>query len=125
MVATAGSVAAGSVIGHGISNWLFGGREAPSEPAAQAPAEPELAAQSSAWASGQQHQQTQATSCERQAKGTFFVRDMRRSSVRVMRWIEDFTLCLEKADLPSCTYYLEQLKAVRVLLSCYSVTLTS
>ena len=26
----------------------------------------------------------------------------------------DFTLCLEKADMPSCTWYLEQLKAVRV-----------
>jgi hypothetical protein len=26
-------------------------------------------------------------------------------------------MCLEKADMPSCTYYLEQLKAVRLLLS--------
>jgi hypothetical protein len=37
--------------------------------------------------------------------------------VRRRTWLSffgaDFTLCLEKADMQSCSYYLEQLKAVR------------
>lgn len=36
----------------------------------------------------------------------------------------DFTRCLEKADLPSCTWYLEQLKAVSIIwcfASCYTI----
>jgi hypothetical protein len=75
MAATAGSVAVGSTIGHGISNMLFGGgggtQEAPPV---------------------QQQQEFQSgISCEVQAK--------------------EFTKCLEKADLPSCSWYLEQLKA--------------
>jgi hypothetical protein len=28
------------------------------------------------------------------------------------RRVAEFTKCLEKADMPSCTWYLEQLKAV-------------
>lgn len=35
MAATAGSVAVGSTIGHGISNMLFGGRGEAAAPAAQ------------------------------------------------------------------------------------------
>lgn len=35
-----------------------------------------------------------------------------------MSWREtEFTQCLEKADLPSCTWYLEQLKAVSLFYS--------
>jgi len=84
MAATAGSVAIGSTIGHGISSMLFGGggaSEAPA-PAQSAPA-----------------QQQQSISCEVQAK--------------------DFTKCLEKADLPSCTWYLEQLKACQAAAAPY------
>jgi hypothetical protein len=83
MAATAGSVAIGSTIGHGLSNMLFGGSSsAPVEHAA--PPAPAPVQNASTFAAGH--------SCEVQAK--------------------DFTLCLEKADLQSCSYYLEQLKAV-------------
>jgi coiled-coil-helix-coiled-coil-helix domain-containing protein 2 len=80
MAATAGSVAVGSTIGHGISSMLFGGRSesAPVEQQQQAPA--------------QQNTSSFASNCEGQAK--------------------EFSKCLEKADLPSCSWYLEQLKAV-------------
>lgn len=80
MAATAGSVAVGSTIGHGISSMLFGGRSesAPVEQQHQAPA--------------QQNTSSFASSCEGQAK--------------------EFSKCIEKADLPSCSWYLEQLKAV-------------
>lgn len=80
MAATAGSVAVGSTIGHGISSMLFGGRSesAPVEQQHQAPA--------------QQNASSFAANCEGQAK--------------------EFSKCLEKADLPSCSWYLEQLKAV-------------
>lgn len=81
MAATAGSVAVGSTIGHGLSSMLFGGR---SEPAPAAPAA-EPVNQQSSFARG-------PVSCENQAK--------------------EFTQCLEKAPYESCTYYLEQLKAV-------------
>ncbi|KAI0631234.1 hypothetical protein C8Q77DRAFT_1132192 [Trametes polyzona] len=86
MAATAGSVAVGSTIGHGISNMLFGGSS--STPAApEAPAAPV------------QQQHAQGLSCEVQAK--------------------EFTKCLETADLPSCTWYLEQLKACQAAASRY------
>ncbi|KAI0325160.1 hypothetical protein GY45DRAFT_1261356 [Cubamyces sp. BRFM 1775] len=80
MAATAGSVAVGSTIGHGLSHMLFGGSS--SAPAPEAPAAPVQ----------QQQQQASGLSCEVQAK--------------------EFTKCLEAADLPSCSWYLEQLKAV-------------
>lgn len=83
MAATAGSVAVGSTIGHGLSSMLFGGR---SSEAAPAPA-PEAAAPVN-----QNNGFSRGISCEIQAK--------------------DFTQCLEKAPYESCTYYLEQLKAV-------------
>ncbi|KAM6503411.1 hypothetical protein JOM56_000354, partial [Amanita muscaria] len=88
MAATAGSVAIGSTIGHGISNMLFGSsHSATAAPETQAPPV-------------QQQQQNQnGISCETQAK--------------------DFTKCLEKADLPSCTWYLEQLKACQAAASPY------
>ncbi len=81
MAATAGSVAVGSTIGHGVSSMLFGGRSesAPVEQQHQAPA--------------QQNTSSFAPNCEVQAK--------------------EFSKCIEKADLPSCSWYLDQLKAVR------------
>ncbi|KAF9010028.1 hypothetical protein BDQ17DRAFT_1235011, partial [Cyathus striatus] len=79
MAATAGSVAVGSTIGHGLSSMLFGGGGHAAAPEAPAPAAP------------MQQQQSGGLSCEVQAK--------------------DFTKCLEKADLQSCSWYLEQLKA--------------
>ncbi|GJE94835.1 hypothetical protein PsYK624_110100 [Phanerochaete sordida] len=87
MAATAGSVAVGSTIGHGLSSMLFGSSSpAPAEPAAPAQAPP-------------QNYQTSGVSCEAQAK--------------------EFTKCLEKADLPSCTWYLEQLKACQAAAAPY------
>ncbi|KAJ7666123.1 hypothetical protein DFH06DRAFT_984768, partial [Mycena polygramma] len=82
MAATAGSVAIGSTIGHGLSNMLFGGGGQAAEQAPPA-----------------QQQQQQSMSCEIPAK--------------------DFTKCLEKADMPSCTYYLEQLKACQAAAAPY------
>jgi hypothetical protein len=81
MAATAGSVAIGSTIGHGVSSMLFGGRSesAPVEQQHQATAQ-------------QQNTSSFASNCEGQAK--------------------EFSKCIEKADLPSCSWYLEQLKAV-------------
>lgn len=58
MAATAGSVAVGSTIGHGLSNMLFGGRSE----AAPAPEAQPVPAQ-------QQSYQSQGISCEGQAKG--------------------------------------------------------
>ncbi|KJA23138.1 hypothetical protein HYPSUDRAFT_40296 [Hypholoma sublateritium FD-334 SS-4] len=86
MAATAGSVAVGSTIGHGLSSMLFGGSSS-AAPAAEAPPVQ------------QQQQQGTGISCEVQAK--------------------DFTRCLEKADMPSCTWYLEQLKACQAAASPY------
>ncbi|KAH8828973.1 hypothetical protein DL96DRAFT_1596131 [Flagelloscypha sp. PMI_526] len=84
MAATAGSVAVGSTIGHGLSSMLFGGSSsAPAEQQAPAPT---------------QHQNT-SINCELQAK--------------------DFTKCLDKADLNSCSYYLEQLKACQAAAAPY------
>jgi len=78
MAATAGSVAIGSTIGHGLSSMLFGGSSAPAPVEAAAPVP-------------QQNFQGQGISCDVQAK--------------------DFTKCLEAADMASCSWYLEQLKA--------------
>ncbi|KAF4583469.1 CHCH domain-containing protein [Pleurotus pulmonarius] len=83
MAATAGSVAIGSTIGHGLSNMLFGGSSHAAAPAEQAVPT----------------QQQMAPSCEIQAK--------------------EFTKCLDKADLPSCTWYLEQLKACQAAAAPY------
>lgn len=80
MAATAGSVAVGSTIGHGLSSMLFGGRSE------AAPAEQQHQAVP------QQNTSSFAPNCEVQAK--------------------DFSQCIEKADLQSCSWYLEQLKAV-------------
>ncbi|KAF8493379.1 hypothetical protein F5888DRAFT_1617881, partial [Russula emetica] len=87
MAATAGSVAVGSTIGHGISSMLFGGRSesAPVEQQHQAPA--------------QQNTSSFAPNCEVQAK--------------------EFSKCIDKADLPSCSWYLEQLKACQAAASQY------
>ncbi|TFK38103.1 hypothetical protein BDQ12DRAFT_606350 [Crucibulum laeve] len=88
MAATAGSVAVGSTIGHGLSSMLFGGssQAAPAEAQAAPPVQ-------------QQQSSTSGINCEIQAK--------------------DFTKCLEKADLPSCTWYLEQLKACQAAAAPY------
>ncbi|KAF9557618.1 hypothetical protein CPC08DRAFT_710216 [Agrocybe pediades] len=85
MAATAGSVAVGSTIGHGLSSMLFGGSSSASE-AQAAPVQ-------------QQQQQQSSISCEVQAK--------------------DFTKCLEKADINSCSWYLEQLKACQAAAAPY------
>jgi coiled-coil-helix-coiled-coil-helix domain-containing protein 2 len=63
MAATAGSVAIGSTIGHGLSNMLFGGSSSHSEapaPVAAAPVDQQSTMQ-----------QGRGMSCEVQAKGTF------------------------------------------------------
>lgn len=60
MAATAGSVAAGSVIGHGISSMLFGGGGGHAAAATEAPAA----------APPMQQQQSSGIQCELQAKGT-------------------------------------------------------
>ncbi|KAF8549647.1 hypothetical protein OG21DRAFT_1420979 [Imleria badia] len=86
MAATAGSVAAGSVIGHGVSQMLFGGSNSATTAEPAAPA--------------QQQSFQSASACDVQAK--------------------DFTRCLDKADLPSCSYYLEQLKACQEAARQYS-----
>ncbi|KAJ8592977.1 hypothetical protein M405DRAFT_732351 [Rhizopogon salebrosus TDB-379] len=86
MAATAGSVAVGSTIGHGISSMLFGSSSH------AAPVEPAVPVQ-------QQAYQNTSASCEVQAK--------------------DFTKCLDKADLQSCSWYLEQLKACQAAASPY------
>lgn len=88
MAATAGSVAIGSTIGHGLSSMLFGGSSNSAAPVAEAPPVQQ-----------QQQQQMGGVSCEVQAK--------------------DFTRCLEKADLPSCTWYLDQLKACQAAAAPY------
>ncbi|KAG8216674.1 hypothetical protein J3R82DRAFT_6875 [Butyriboletus roseoflavus] len=86
MAATAGSVAVGSTIGHGISHMLFGGSNSATTAEPAAPV---------------QQQSFQSTpACDTQAK--------------------DFTRCLDKADLQSCSYYLEQLKACQAAAAQYS-----
>ncbi|OBZ67336.1 Mitochondrial intermembrane space cysteine motif-containing protein MIX17 [Grifola frondosa] len=94
MAATAGSVAVGSTIGHGISSMLFGGSSSQPAAAPEAYAQPAQASPVQ-----QQSYQGQGISCEVQAK--------------------EFTKCLEKADLPSCTWYLEQLKACQAAAAPY------
>ena len=61
MAATAGSVAVGSTIGHGISNMLFGGR---SEPAPAQEAQPPVQQQQSYYGA--------TRNCDFQAKGMDF-----------------------------------------------------
>jgi len=56
MAATAGSIAVGSTIGHGISHMLFGGSNEAAAPAQSAPVQ-------------QQQQYQSGVSCEVQAKG--------------------------------------------------------
>lgn len=62
MAATAGSVAVGSTIGHGLSSMLFGGSSS-AAPEAAPPVAQSAPVQ-------QQTYQTQGISCEGQAKGT-------------------------------------------------------
>ncbi|KZT23706.1 hypothetical protein NEOLEDRAFT_1179923 [Neolentinus lepideus HHB14362 ss-1] len=95
MAATAGSVAVGSTVGHGISSMLFGGSSARAE---EQPSPQQLNQQANAAPYANQ-QQAAGISCEGQAK--------------------EFTKCLEKADLPSCTWYLEQLKACQAAAAPY------
>ncbi|KIY47371.1 hypothetical protein FISHEDRAFT_74673 [Fistulina hepatica ATCC 64428] len=92
MAATAGGVAVGSTIGHGISSMLFGGS---SSSAAEVPAAPAPAAP----VQYQQQSSGSGISCDVQAK--------------------DFTTCLERADYNSCTWYLEQLKACQAAAAPY------
>ncbi|KAJ9099694.1 hypothetical protein QFC20_005627 [Naganishia adeliensis] len=85
IASTAAGVAGGSVIGHGISNMLFGSsRPAEAAPPAEAPVN-----QQQQWAS---NAAAQAPQCSIEAK--------------------DFTKCLDATnDFQSCSYYLEALKA--------------
>ncbi|KAK2461238.1 hypothetical protein APHAL10511_006765 [Amanita phalloides] len=92
MAATAGSVAIGSTIGHGLSSMLFGSSHAAPAQEAQSPPVQQQQQQ-------QQHQFQSPINCDVQAK--------------------EFTKCLEKADLPSCTWYLEQLKACQAAAAPY------
>ncbi|TXT13616.1 hypothetical protein VHUM_00983 [Vanrija humicola] len=78
---TMGGAVAGSVVGHGISNMLFGG----SRPAEQAPPPAEYAQQ--------QQQQAAGASCDIQAKD--FTKCLEATN----------------GDMNSCSYYLEALKA--------------
>ncbi|KAH0835835.1 hypothetical protein J3R83DRAFT_9703 [Lanmaoa asiatica] len=87
MAATAGSVAVGSAVGHGISHMLFGGSSSATTAEPAAPVQQQQSFQS-------------APACDAQAK--------------------DFTRCLDKADLQSCSYYLEQLKACQAAAAQYS-----
>ena len=89
MAATAGSVAVGSTIGHGISSMLFGGSSSHSAPVEQQA--PPVQQQQQSYSSG--------ISCEVQAK--------------------EFTKCLDKADIQSCSWYLEQLKACQAAAAQY------
>ena len=98
MAATAGSVAVGSTIGHGLSSMLFGGGQAAPPVEQQAPPQQ------------QQQNYQQGVSCEVQAKGIYIFYILWRSYTNV--FLSDFTKCLEKADMQSCSWYLEQLKAV-------------
>ncbi|WVW82716.1 hypothetical protein I302_104727 [Kwoniella bestiolae CBS 10118] len=84
---TMGGAVAGSVVGHGISNMLFGS----SRPAEQAAGQVPVDQQQQQMVNGQQF--GQGASCDIQAK--------------------DFTKCLEatNGDMQSCSYYLEALKA--------------
>jgi hypothetical protein len=106
MAATAGSVAVGSTIGHGLSSMLFGGSSS------SAPVEQAQPAQNS-------YQAPRAgDSCNVQAKGNvsralFFKLAYERIN------LAEFTDCLEKADLHSCTWYLEQLKACQAAAAPY------
>jgi len=90
MAATAGSVAIGSTIGHGLSSMLFGGSSSHAAPVEQQAAPVQ-----------QQQQSTfgQGAACEIQAK--------------------EFTKCLDKADFQSCSWYLEQLKACQAAAAPY------
>lgn len=60
MAATAGSVAVGSTLGHGLSNMLFGGSSSQATEAPPAQAGPM-----------QQSYQAQGATCELQAKGEY------------------------------------------------------
>lgn len=101
-----GGAVAGSVVGHGISNMLFGGsghQAAPAPAAEQAPV----------------NQQQFGASCDIQAKGMSSFPPA--FSVVFARWslivsILDFTKCLEatNGDMQSCGYYLEALSTSRL-----------
>ncbi|KAB5594663.1 hypothetical protein CTheo_1810 [Ceratobasidium theobromae] len=81
MAATAGSVAVGSTIGHGLSHMLFGGRSEAPPPVEQA-----------APVQQQQYQPgNSGISCEYQAR--------------------EFAKCMDQGDMNSCSWLLDQLKA--------------
>ena len=107
MAATAGSVAVGSTIGHGLSHMLFGGGGGNSQPVEQGPPVQQ-----------QQQQQTfqqSGISCETQAKGSSDISIFLFSRTRIHAFScsrIDFTKCLEAADVQTCSWFLEQLKAV-------------
>ena len=121
MAATAGSVAVGSTIGHGLSHMLFGGGGGSSQPVEQgAPVQQQ-----------QQSFQQSGISCETQAKGSYLPIDpclpIRNAYSFVSSFfMADFTKCLEAADVQTCSWFLEQLKAVSLAFSdVYRLRLTA
>ena len=102
MAATAGSVAVGSTIGHGLSSMLFGGgsREA------SAPVPEAYPVQN------QTQQSFSGASCELQAKGKSQPKSFRSNTRTNWNILIDFTKCLETGDVTTCGWYLEQLRAV-------------
>ena len=93
-----GGAMAGSVVGHGISNMLFGGRSAEQPPP---PAE-----------YANQARETTGN-CDIPAKGTYFFLVF----CLVAMLMVDFTKCLEATggDMTSCGYYLEALSTSTLL----------
>lgn len=108
MAATAGSVAVGSTIGHGLSHMLFGSGGGNSQPVEQGPPVQHQ----------QQTYQQSGISCEIQAKGLFLILDSPLSlQSAYFCFLQDFTKCLEAADANTCSWFLEQLKAVSATFS--------
>ncbi|KAI0676360.1 hypothetical protein C8Q78DRAFT_987036 [Trametes maxima] len=84
MAATAGSVAVGSTIGHGLSNMLFGSSHTPAAP--EAPAPPV-----------QQQQMSQGLSCDFQAKE--FTKCLETADVSACTWyLEQLKACQAAAS---------------------------
>ncbi|KAK4702776.1 hypothetical protein P7C70_g3443, partial [Phenoliferia sp. Uapishka_3] len=111
---TAAGVAAGSVMGHGLSSMLFGGGS--SSAAAEVPA---AAPQAQSF-----EERRMGGACENSAKGTcglHIQRSRKQETARADGWlmklvslrITDFTQCLSATgnDMSACDFYLQQLKA--------------
>ncbi|WFD15928.1 hypothetical protein MARU1_001954 [Malassezia arunalokei] len=99
MASTAAGVAVGSTVGHGISNFLFGGRSAEPAPAANVPSDYAQAPPATQYTDSFAEQNT-GVNCDAQSK--------------------QFVECLEKTnDMNACSYYLDQLKACQAIAKGY------